>query len=154
MMRWEIYIGYDPYDLIWSMFVLHVCWYDIVEFDEILRSVPDEKSQAVKDQCGDWQTFLDMSNRSIWQFAVQYITQDLKLAATASNLDVLWQKLHPSQSTGLSHSMHGPSYIYRSAPPDNDNIVIIVIMHRINLRSCLTDYVSLLFVVSGLGLQL
>jgi hypothetical protein len=89
-----------------------VCWYDI-EFDEILGTLDEDEKKAVQKQCGQWATFVIM-DRMGWQAAKQNIMNKVKLVAAATDLDVLWQQLHPSQSTGLSHSIHSTSWIYRS----------------------------------------
>ena len=83
-------------------------------FDEIMASLDQNEKKAVQKQCGKWPTFVVMDPMT-WQDAKRNISRVVQLAAVATDLDVLWQQLHPSQATGPSHSMHSTSYIYRSA---------------------------------------
>jgi hypothetical protein len=83
----------------------------MVEFAKILASLDEKKRRAVQEQCGDWQTFLVMDQMT-WEGAKRNIIDEVKLAATATKLDVLWKELHPSQSTGLSHRASYTDHVY------------------------------------------
>src|ERR1700722_1620926 len=112
----------------------------VVDFLPIFQNLNPQKKAALEAQCRDWKVFCSISHPHRWELVVDNLIKSVG-GSLATDLDNLWKQLHPSQSTGLSHSMHSTSYIYGSASPDNDNIMITVIMHRINLLSCLTDYV-------------
>jgi len=82
----------------------------IVDFDQLVHQLNGEDKAAVQKQCRDWKELCEISDSSEWNAGKEQLIKSVGLSLTRK-LDNLWKQLHPSQSTGLSHSIHSTSVI-------------------------------------------
>ena len=86
----------------------------VVDFLAIFQKLNPQKKAAVEEQCRDWAVFCSIFDSDDWKLVKRNLITSVG-GTLATDLDNLWKQLHPSQSTGLSHSIHSRSCIYRSA---------------------------------------
>ena len=82
----------------------------VVDFLAIFQKLNPQKKAALEEQCRDWKVFCSISHPHRWELVVDNLIKSVG-GSLATDLDNLWKQLHPSQSTGLSHSIHSTSWI-------------------------------------------